>query len=104
VLSLAFLFATVGRAVVDAALYHGADVVDATRQIHIEALDNTACHTESCALNAVVSLLRQGPLDAAALLIDQVPVLVEIEQPNTPLHSSHDFAHARPRAPPRDHA
>jgi len=104
VLGLAFLSATVGRAVVDAALHHAGDLVDASHRIHIEALDNPACHDESCALNALVSPLRQAPLEAAGLLIDQGPVLVGIDQPTTPHHSSHDFTHARPRAPPRTHA
>jgi len=103
-LGLAFLFATVGRAVVDAALYHGADLVDASRKIHIEALDNPACHDEACALTALVAPLRQGPLDAAGFRNAQLPVIVEAQQPDAPLYSSHGPAHARPRAPPSSQA
>lgn len=104
VLGLAFLFATVGRVVVDAALYHGGDAVDASRQIHVEALDNPACHDEACALSALVAPLRHGPLGPAGFRGAQLPAIVEVDQPDAPLYSSHYFTHARPRAPPLSHA
>jgi len=104
ILGLAFLFATVGRTVVDAALYHGGDAVDVSRQVHVEALDNTACHAEACALGALVAPLRYGPLDPAGFRGAQVPAIVEVDQPDAPLYTSHSFTHARPRAPPLRHA
>jgi hypothetical protein len=96
---LAFVFASFGRSVLDATLYHyNAD--DLAGRVHVEAVDGTACHAESCVLNALTVPLRIGSLGTHEFRVHALPVSGSFDQPATPPRSSHRLYQTQPRAPP----
>ena len=96
---LAFLFASVGRSVVDAALYHS-EAGHLAGRVHVEAVDGNSCHAESCLLKALTAPLKIGSLGMHDLRVRAQLESEALNQPHTPPRSSHPLSRTQPRAPP----
>ncbi|NNG15367.1 MAG: hypothetical protein HKM89_02720 [Gemmatimonadales bacterium] len=99
VVGLAFLFATGGRSVVDATLYHH-DGDSLAGRVHVEAVDGNSCHAESCVLNALAVPFRTGSLAMDEFHVHALPGSGSFDQPATPARSSLRPLQTQPRAPP----
>jgi hypothetical protein len=96
---LAFLFASVGRSVVDATFYHS-DSDDLARRAHIEAIDGNSCHAEACILNVLTAPIKSSPLGANDLRVQVLPASEAVNRLESPPRSSLRLEQPQPRAPP----